>query len=114
MVKILAVVVALAAAVAPVAADNCKPGLYYCGHVLLQLGIKYSHRHLTDCLLTLCTGRYYPQIVEALVKVGSSTDANHVNHSLFYCKGGANGDIYRVSYCSNGCHDGGRGRNDYC
>ncbi|KAJ4164217.1 hypothetical protein LMH87_005900 [Akanthomyces muscarius] len=96
MVRILAVVAAVAVVVAPAAAANCKPGLRYCGYVLIQ------------------TGLYYDQIVEALEKVGSPVDADHVLQSLFFCDGGKHGDIHQIEYCSNICRNGGANNNDYC
>ncbi|OAA73673.1 hypothetical protein ISF_00574 [Cordyceps fumosorosea ARSEF 2679] len=97
MVKVHTVMAAFAAVAAPVAADNCKTGLYYCGYNLLSIGA------------------YFMQIDEALERAGICTSHANVDDSLFYCVGGGNGAISHVKVCDKGkCHDGGGGNNDYC
>ncbi|KAM0559903.1 hypothetical protein ACHAPJ_003853 [Fusarium lateritium] len=97
MVKITAIAVAALAVIAPIAeAKNCVKGYTYCGYVLLR------------------RGNYYNQIDSALKNAGQGTDNNHINNSLFYCKGGNNGDINFRKYCGGSCHDGGDGNNDTC
>ncbi|KAG6357781.1 hypothetical protein INS49_013660 [Diaporthe citri] len=78
-----------------VQADNCTPGLNYCGYGLLR------------------KGNYYNQINAALLTNRQSTDSNHINQSLFMCIGGNNGDISFIKYCGT-CQDGGSGRSDHC
>ncbi|KAH6885180.1 hypothetical protein B0T10DRAFT_492147 [Thelonectria olida] len=88
--------VAALAVFAPIAeAKNCQKGLTYCGYVLLR------------------RGNYYNQISAELRANGQSTDSNWVNHSLFKCLGGNNGDISYIKHCSS-CQDGGDNNNDFC
>ncbi|KAM3075284.1 hypothetical protein ACMFMF_005962 [Clarireedia jacksonii] len=78
-----------------VQADNCKHGLDYCGQGLLH------------------KGNYYNDIIGSLQSAGQSTDQDHVNYSLFYCRG--DDDIPFQKFCGAGrCTDGGSGKSDYC
>ncbi|KAK4672826.1 hypothetical protein QC763_106440 [Podospora pseudopauciseta] len=95
--KLSTILAVTLAVVAPAAVDaaNCKTGLHYCGYVLLR------------------KGNYYNQIIEALKKADKSTSSAYVNHSLFYCTGGSNGNIKYQAKCSS-CVDGGDGKSDHC
>ncbi|OJJ50701.1 hypothetical protein ASPZODRAFT_55828 [Penicilliopsis zonata CBS 506.65] len=77
-------------------ADNCRPNIQYCGYNLLK------------------RGNYYAQINDALRDANQPTDETHVDQGLFWCTGGANGEITFISFCQSGCHDGGTGRSDWC
>ncbi|PYH92370.1 hypothetical protein BO71DRAFT_400589 [Aspergillus ellipticus CBS 707.79] len=97
MVKITAIALAVVATITPfVAAKNCQSGLQYCGSVLLR------------------KGNYYSQIVDALESVGEAADSDHVQHTLFQCTGGSNGDIDVIKYCGSACQDGGNNHSDSC
>ncbi|KAF7907366.1 uncharacterized protein EAF01_004953 [Botrytis porri] len=75
--------------------DNCRGGLTYCGQGLLR------------------KGNYYADIINSLSAAGQSTDQDHVNFSLFLCRG--NDDVPFQRFCGAGrCVDGGAGRSDYC
>ncbi|KFY21536.1 hypothetical protein V493_07329 [Pseudogymnoascus sp. VKM F-4281 (FW-2241)] len=76
-------------------AENCTPGLNYCGKTLLAVG------------------KYQPQIDQAVYGAGKQL-LNYGKGDLFYCVGGDNGVIRWKAHCGKGCVDGGRGDNDYC
>ena len=97
-----------------VIADNCRKGLYYCGSVLLTRGM--STKHQTTHPIDHLSGNYFDQINGALSAAHQSQDSNHVNNSLFFCVNDANtnGNINFVSFCANGCQNGGDGHNDFC
>ncbi|KFY44048.1 hypothetical protein V494_01672 [Pseudogymnoascus sp. VKM F-4513 (FW-928)] len=90
---LIATVVAVFAASA--IADNCKPGLNYCGKTLRAVG------------------NYQAQIDQAVFDAGQQLLNNGLG-DLFYCVGGNNGVIRWKSHCGNGCVDGGRDHSDYC
>ncbi|KAL1870364.1 hypothetical protein Plec18167_007498 [Paecilomyces lecythidis] len=97
MVKLSVLSFAVVAVITPLAvANNCKTGLNYCGYNLLNIG------------------NYGPQVNQALEAANEPTDNGHIRESLFHCNGGENGDITFLTYCGNGCTDGGSGRSDYC
>ncbi|KAJ5698002.1 hypothetical protein N7462_000007 [Penicillium macrosclerotiorum] len=77
-------------------ADNCQPGIRYCGYNLLN------------------RGNYLEQINEALIAANQPTDTSHVRDSFFLCTGGPGGEITFKTYCQKGCHDGGNDKNDWC
>ncbi|KAK2616623.1 hypothetical protein QQS21_000446 [Conoideocrella luteorostrata] len=88
---LLAVVVPLASA------NNCKPGLKYCGYFLLKIG------------------NYGKQIDTALSEKGlDPTDQTKVLNTLFDCLGGPNGDIKAISFCDRGCAEGDPNMSDSC
>ncbi|EQK99676.1 hypothetical protein G6O67_007916 [Ophiocordyceps sinensis] len=96
MIKFAAIPLAIVAGIVPlVAADNCTPGLDYCGQGLLS------------------KGNYADQIRGALQAAGQPTDDDHVRRALFHCDGGAQGAIHFITVCGT-CKDGGGGRNDFC
>ncbi|KAJ4401335.1 hypothetical protein N0V91_007999 [Didymella pomorum] len=87
----------LAATTPLVSARNCKTGLDYCGRGLLNIG------------------NYEAQVEQALKDKDRPTDQKHRDDALFYCKGGANGDIEFQSFCGeNRCVDGGSDNSDWC
>ncbi|KAJ6788542.1 hypothetical protein PWT90_09232 [Aphanocladium album] len=94
MVKITLAAAAFLAATA--AANNCKPGIKYCGWNLLRVG------------------RYQDQIQEALRESGVGVNGQTVDNSLFYCLGGDNGEITVDQVCPGRCRDGGADHNDFC
>ncbi|OQE39820.1 hypothetical protein PENCOP_c006G06983 [Penicillium coprophilum] len=77
-------------------AANCSPGIRYCGYNLLA------------------KGDYLEQITEALNGANQPTDTEHVRQTFFVCTGGPGGEISLNKFCKQGCHDGGRGQNDWC
>lgn len=118
--KLSSILAVTLAVVAPAAVDaaNCKTGLHYCGYVLLRRGIAFPillrYPDSPGSTLTLSyLGNYYNQIIEALKKADKSTSSAYVNHSLFYCTGGSNGNIKYQAKCSS-CVDGGDGKSDHC
>ncbi|OBT72001.1 hypothetical protein VF21_08589 [Pseudogymnoascus sp. 05NY08] len=76
-------------------ADNCTPGLNYCGKTLMAVG------------------KYQAQIDQAVYDRGQQLLNNGLG-DLFHCVGGDNGVIQWISHCCNGCVDAGRGHSDYC
>ncbi|KAM5341816.1 hypothetical protein ACJ41O_014847 [Fusarium nematophilum] len=83
MVKLANLSLAALAVLAPIAeARNCKKGYNYCGHVLLDIG------------------NYYDQIHDELAASSRPTTSKHINHSLFKCLGGPDGDINYIKYCN--------------
>ncbi|KXG53402.1 uncharacterized protein PGRI_004520 [Penicillium griseofulvum] len=97
MVKFALASIALMAVSLPFSlADNCTPGIRYCGYNLLA------------------KGDYLEQITEALSGANQPTDSQHVRQSFFVCTGGPGGEISFQRYCDNTCHDGGSGKNDWC
>ncbi|KAI1879303.1 hypothetical protein JX265_002257 [Neoarthrinium moseri] len=95
MVKFAVLLIAATSAFCGIAtASNCKHGLYYCGHGLLH------------------KGNYYQDISSSLRAAGQPSDDAHVNDSLFFCQG--DDDVPFVSYCAQGCQDGGSGKSDHC
>ncbi|KAJ7182436.1 hypothetical protein C8R43DRAFT_1054372 [Mycena crocata] len=77
-------------------ANNCTPGLTYCGSSLIK------------------KGNYQAQIDQALADAGvREVDSGH--SSLFHCEGGPNGVISYVASCDVGkCVDAGKGQDDHC
>ncbi|KAK4177739.1 hypothetical protein QBC36DRAFT_326344 [Triangularia setosa] len=115
MVKLASILTLALAVVAPAAVDaaNCKTGLHYCGYVLLRRGNTHHLRIVQRSDADTVPGNYYNQIIDALKKADKSTSSAYVNHSLFYCTGGSNGNIKYQAKCSN-CVDGGDGNSDHC
>ncbi|KFZ04216.1 hypothetical protein V502_10319 [Pseudogymnoascus sp. VKM F-4520 (FW-2644)] len=81
-------------------ADNCTPGLNYCGKTLMAVSSPFL-------------GKYQPQIDQAVYDAGRQL-LNNGYGDLFYCVGGNNGVIQWKAFCSKGCVDAGRGDSDYC
>ncbi|KAF2463783.1 uncharacterized protein BDR25DRAFT_244822 [Lindgomyces ingoldianus] len=78
-------------------ADNCTPGVRYCGFNLLQ------------------KGDYHRTIEIELIAMGEPTTEDSINNSLFLCRTRNDGAIYFMRHCNNSvCNDGGPGNNDYC
>ncbi|KAL0933710.1 uncharacterized protein CTRU02_210509 [Colletotrichum truncatum] len=96
MLKSTLVSIALLAVAPLVAADNCTPGLRYCGSTLLK------------------KGKYTDQINQALMVAGQATDYNHIQYSLFDCLGGSSGAIKYITWCGGSCKDNGSGKSDAC
>ncbi|KAJ6459270.1 hypothetical protein C8R45DRAFT_879847 [Mycena sanguinolenta] len=88
--------VALASLAGIALADNCTPGLDYCGYSLIS------------------KGNYQGQIDQALLCAGvSEEDSGH--SALFACLGGPSGLVtYRRSCEVGRCIDGGSGLSDHC
>ncbi|KAH7341176.1 hypothetical protein BKA66DRAFT_479293 [Pyrenochaeta sp. MPI-SDFR-AT-0127] len=79
-----------------VAAANCQTGLHYCGYSLLA------------------RGNYFDQILAELKNRGQPTGDTWIRNSLFYCKGGSNGDLIWQHKCTdNRCVSGGS-NSDHC
>ncbi|KAK0668323.1 hypothetical protein QBC41DRAFT_322121 [Cercophora samala] len=116
--KLSSILAVTLAVVAPAAVDaaNCKTGLHYCGYVLLRRGIVFPILYelgIPRSCADSVAGDYYNQIIGALKKADKSTSSSYVNHSLFYCTGGTNGNIKYQAKCSS-CVDGGDGKSDHC
>ncbi|KAL2060384.1 hypothetical protein VTL71DRAFT_9779 [Oculimacula yallundae] len=80
---------------AAVPQDNCRHGLTYCGDGLLR------------------KGNYLSDIINSLNSANQPTDQNHINYSLFACKG--DDDVPFKRYCGVGrCVDGASGQSDRC
>ncbi|KAK1246414.1 hypothetical protein MKX08_000216 [Trichoderma sp. CBMAI-0020] len=88
MARFPAVAVAILAILTPLAtARGCSTGLKYCGRTL--------------------------QDIEALRDAGQQVTSQTVENSLFYCAGGANGDILYIETCKK-CIDGTHNDDDFC
>src|SRR5438034_6448414 len=83
-----------------VMADNCTPGLFYCGSSLLregEIGQPPSHTFIsylpipTANTTSFSIGNYQAQIDQALYDARQNLDNSR--NALFYCIGGANGLI---------------------
>ncbi|KAI0890741.1 uncharacterized protein GGS22DRAFT_184087 [Annulohypoxylon maeteangense] len=95
MVNRYLITIALSAALSGIAtARNCGVGYYYCGSNLLS------------------KGDYYADIIGALEDAEEPTDEDHVENSLFLCKGPD--DVPFVEYCEDGCDNEGAGSSDTC
>jgi hypothetical protein len=57
-------------------------------------------------------GNYYNDIVAELQNKGQGVDPDHIDNSLFSCRG--SGSITYQEFCSGGCQDGGSGETDSC
>lgn len=117
MVQFVAFTVVLASLLPSlVSAAACTDGLIYCGYNLLKRGT--THFSLTSSqyseLTPNPTGAYKSEIVAELERVGDPVDPPHIYYSTFACGAGGHGWIRYISYCENGCYDGGSGRNDHC
>ncbi|KAH6951548.1 hypothetical protein DER45DRAFT_543062 [Fusarium avenaceum] len=56
---------------------------------------------------------YYNRIATELMRTYQDyIPNNHINMSLFYCRGGPMGSIEFKKTCHNGCRDGGDGHSD--
>ncbi|ORY12637.1 hypothetical protein BCR34DRAFT_600522 [Clohesyomyces aquaticus] len=91
--------VAILAAASFAVAENCQPGLSYCGYNLLRRG-------------------NYRQDMEAELEKRTRNmgyTERYVQQSVFYCKDSAGGIEYSM-YCgdNNNCKDGGANKNDAC
>ncbi|KFY25952.1 hypothetical protein V491_01539 [Pseudogymnoascus sp. VKM F-3775] len=75
-------------------ADNCTPGLEYCGKTLLSVG------------------KYQEQIDQAVYDAKQQLLDNGKG-DLFYCIGGDNGVIQWKAHCTE-CIDAGHGKSDFC
>jgi hypothetical protein len=109
-------------------ADNCTPGLHYCGSTLLQVGPYYCVSSSSFLLLTTLSsaftllslhssltpkiGKYQAQIDQALSDAGVPK-TNGGKADLFDCIGGDNGMIKYLKSCA-GCINGGQGNSDFC
>jgi len=77
-------------------ANNCTPGLDYCGLTLLH------------------KGNYQAQIDQAIADAGVP-EVDNGKSALFFCEGGDNGVIKFIEECTVGkCVDAGTGESDYC
>ncbi|KIM92218.1 hypothetical protein PILCRDRAFT_115522 [Piloderma croceum F 1598] len=94
--KSFATLMAMVALAGCALADNCTPGLNYCGSSLLK------------------KGNYQAQIDQALADAGVQ-EVDNGESALFACEGGSNGVIKFLQECTVGeCVDAGTGRSDYC
>ncbi|KAK2757014.1 hypothetical protein FQN54_004983 [Arachnomyces sp. PD_36] len=93
--KLTLLATALAAFTAGAIADNCVPGLFYCGSTLVG------------------KGNYQGQIDQAIHDAGQPEIDNGAN-DLFYCVGGDSGVIDWQRLCTSGCIDAGAGNSDHC
>ncbi|KAK8106592.1 hypothetical protein PG999_009951 [Apiospora kogelbergensis] len=92
-IAIVAAAAAFMAFVQPVAAENCRTNIAYCGYNLLK------------------RGNYRSEIVASLRAANQPVDDQHINYSLFMCNGPD--DVPFRYFCPN-CVDGGSGKSDYC
>ncbi|KFY77063.1 hypothetical protein V499_03468 [Pseudogymnoascus sp. VKM F-103] len=76
-------------------ADNCKPGLFYCGSTLVS------------------KGKYQAQIDQAIHDAGQQ-EIDNGKDDLFYCVGGNQGVIDWQKRCAGGCIDAGTDKSDHC
>ncbi|KAJ6586075.1 hypothetical protein B0H19DRAFT_925702 [Mycena capillaripes] len=94
--KTVHILMAIASLASLTLADNCTPGLTYCGSSLIK------------------KGNYQAQIDQALFSAGVvEVDSGH--SALFFCEGGSGGVIsYRKSCAVGKCVDAGKGKDDHC
>ncbi|PPQ83531.1 hypothetical protein CVT26_004299 [Gymnopilus dilepis] len=96
-----ATAILFAAIASVVKADNCTPGLVYCGHSLISKG---NYRAQLD--------QVYQDVKGITV---TSTDGDVWNGDLFSCDGGRSGTVTWLQSCANGvCDDNGNGKSDTC
>lgn len=100
-------------------AENCTPGLYYCGFNLLQKGNVPAAilRSFGQKANGPPTGDYQRTIELELIGMGEPTDEASLATSLFWCRTDkTNGAIFFMRHCKGGqvCSDGGPGQSDYC
>ncbi|KAI0970810.1 hypothetical protein F4678DRAFT_479698 [Xylaria arbuscula] len=76
-------------------ADNCKPGINYCGHSLLK------------------KGNYQAQIDQCLYD-NNQNEPDYGHDDLFHCVGGSNGVIAFIQNCGNGCQEADTNQSDFC
>lgn len=95
-------------------ADNCKPGIFYCGHTLSSKGKTHSHSSFLKTKLNrMFLGHYQAQIDQAIHDAGQQ-EIDNGKDDLFYCVGGGNGVIDWQKRCASGCIDAGTDKSDHC
>ncbi|KAF3036592.1 hypothetical protein E8E12_007455 [Didymella heteroderae] len=83
--------------------------------IVRRRGSAYARANQRLPLSSVSSSNYKDQVHQALKDKGQPTDQKHRDDALFYCKGGANGDIEFQSFCGeNRCVDGGTDFSDWC
>ncbi|ORY18299.1 hypothetical protein BCR34DRAFT_596242 [Clohesyomyces aquaticus] len=76
-------------------AENCRPGIWYCGYNLLR------------------RGNYMEDIKKELASFGRPLDGHHIYDSRFQCTHDY-GIFFRGTCYAGKCNDGGEGKDDNC